>query len=62
MTHPTVKLGLPLLVVLAAGCTTMGTGYGSTASGTDPVNFSWKSSGDISGTMNATASGGISYT
>lgn len=42
MTHSTVKLRLPLLVALAAGCTTMGTGYGSTASGSNPVDFSWK--------------------
>jgi hypothetical protein len=62
MTHPTVKLGLPLLVVLATGCTTMGTGFGSTASGKDPVNFSWKSSDGVSGTMDATAPNGISYT
>jgi hypothetical protein len=26
MTHATVKLGLPLLVLPAMGCTTMGTG------------------------------------
>jgi hypothetical protein len=62
MTHPTVKLGLPLLVFLATGCTTMGTGFGSTASGTDPVNFSWTSSGGVSGTMNATVPDGIRYT
>jgi hypothetical protein len=62
MTHPTVKLGLPLLLVLATGCTTMGTGFGSTASGTDPVNFSWKSSNGLSGTMNAAVPNGISYT
>ena len=62
MTNPTVKLGLPLLVFLATGCTTMGTGFGSTASGTDPVNFSWTSSGGISGTMNATVTDGIRYT
>src|ERR1700682_5552429 len=61
MTHPTVKLGLPLLIILATDCTTMGTGFGSTASGTDPVNFSWKSSGGVSGTMNASAPDGISY-
>jgi hypothetical protein len=61
MKHPTAKLGLPLLVVLATGCTTMGTGFGSTASGTDPVNFSWKSSDGLSGTISATAPNGISY-
>jgi hypothetical protein len=62
MTHSTVKLGLPLLVALAAGCTTMGTGFGSTASGSNPVNFSWKSSDNVSGTMNATLSGGKTFT
>ena len=29
MTHRTVKLGLLLLPALAAGCTTMGTGFGA---------------------------------
>jgi hypothetical protein len=62
MKHTTVKLGLPLLVALAAGCTTMGTGFGSTASGTHPVNFSWKSSNDVSGSMNATLSDGKTFT
>jgi hypothetical protein len=61
MTHPIVKVGLPLLVVLATGCSTMGTGFGSTASGKDPVNFSWNSSGGVSGTMNATVPDGNSY-
>jgi hypothetical protein len=62
MKHSTVKLGLPLLVALAAGCTTMGTGFGSTPSGTHPVNFSWKSSNDVSGSMNATLSDGKTFT
>jgi hypothetical protein len=61
MTHRTVKLGLPLLVALAAGCTTMGTGFGSTASGADPVTFSWKSSDSVSGTMSATLKDGQAY-
>ena len=61
MKHLTVKLGLPLLVALAAGCTTMGTGFGSTATGTNPVNFSWKSSDTVSGSMTATLSGGKSF-
>ena len=34
MTHAMVQLGLPLLVLPATGCTTMGTGFGSTAAGT----------------------------
>ena len=62
MTHPTLKLGLPLLVVLATGCATMGIGSGSTATGTDPVNFTWKSSGGVSGSMNATVPSGTVYT
>jgi len=62
MRHSTVKLGLPLLVALAAGCTTMGTGFGSTASGKNPVNFSWKSSDSVSGSMNATLSDGKTFT
>jgi hypothetical protein len=61
MTHSIVKSGLPLLALLAAGCTTMGAGSGSTASGADPVNFSWKSSDSVSGTMNATLSDGKTY-
>src|SRR5882672_11246775 len=61
MTHRTVKLGLPLLLALAAGCTTMGTGFGSTASGADPVSFSWKSSDSVSGTMSATLADGKTY-
>jgi hypothetical protein len=61
MRHSIVKLGLPLLVALAAGCTTMGTGTGSTLSGADPVSFDWKSSDSVSGTMNATAPDGKTY-
>jgi hypothetical protein len=62
MRHSIVKLGLPLLVMLAAaGCTTMGAGTGSTPSGADPVSFNWKSSDSISGTMNATAPDGKTY-
>jgi hypothetical protein len=61
MTHSIVKLGLPLLVVLAAGCTTMGVGNGSTPSGTDPVTFKWKSSDSVSGTLDATLSNGKDY-
>jgi len=56
------KLGLPLAVILATGCTTMGTGVGSTASGANPVNFTWKSSDTESGTMNAMLSDGKTYT
>ena len=51
---------LPLL--LGAGCTTMGTGYGTTATGTNPVHFNWKSSDDVSGILYATLSDGSVYT
>jgi hypothetical protein len=62
MRRMTVKLGLPLLILMATGCTTMGTGMGSTALGTDPVKFSWTSTGGVSGSMNAIAADGNSYT
>ena len=61
MIYRTVKLALLPLAALAAGCTTMGAGFGSTASGADPVTFSWKSSDPVSGTMSATLSGGQTY-
>jgi hypothetical protein len=61
MKHSIVKLGLPLLAAIAAGCTSMGTGVGSTPSGADPVSFSWKSSDSVSGTMTATLSDGKTY-
>jgi hypothetical protein len=61
MIHPTLKLGLPLLIAVAAGCTTMGTGTGSTATGKNPVNFTWKSSDGVSGSMNASLSNGKTY-
>jgi hypothetical protein len=62
MTHSAVKLGVPLLLALAAGCTTMGTGFGSTPSGANHVNFNWKSSDNVSGTMDATLSNGKTFT
>jgi hypothetical protein len=61
MKYSTMRLGVPLLVVLAAGCTTMGTGFGSTDSGAIPVNFTWKSSDSVSGSMNATLSDGKTF-
>ena len=42
------------LLLAAAGCTTMGTGSGSTATGSDAVQFSWTSSDAVSGQMTAT--------
>jgi hypothetical protein len=62
MTHQPLKLGLALLAVLATGCTTMGTGLGSTVSGTNLVNFSWTSTDGVSGTMKATAGNAATYT
>ena len=64
MTSLSIKTAaLPLvLAALVAGCATMGTGFGSTASGQNPVNFTWKSSDDVSGTMNATLSDGKTFT
>jgi hypothetical protein len=50
---------LPLL--LSAGRTTMGTGYGTTAAGTNPVHFDWRSSDDVSGTLYATLDDGSVY-
>src|ERR1700722_16326072 len=59
--YQNAALVLPLLAAIAAGCTTMGTGYGSSPSGASPVTFSWKSSDGVSGTMNATFSHGTTY-
>ncbi len=61
MRHSIVRLGLPVLLALGAGCTTMGTGSGSTASGADPVSFNWQSSDSVSGTMSATLADGKTY-
>ena len=61
MRHQSIKMALPLLAIIAGGCTTMGTGFGSTPSGASPTTFSWKSSDGVSGTMNATLSDGTIY-
>src|ERR1700735_3178098 len=52
--HSTLWVLLALLP--AAGCTTMGTGYGTTAAGTNPVRFNWTSSDGVSGAMSAAVS------
>jgi hypothetical protein len=62
MTHSTAKPTWLLLAVLAAGCTTTGTGFGTTASGTNPINVTWKSSDGVSGAMDATLADGTIYT
>jgi hypothetical protein len=56
-----LQLVLTLLAAIAAGCTTMGTGTGSTVSGGSHTTFSWKSSDGVSGSMTATISGGQTY-
>jgi hypothetical protein len=61
MRYQNVKLMLPLLVAISAGCTTMGTGSASTPSGGSPTTFSWKSSDGVSGTMSATVADGTVY-
>jgi hypothetical protein len=50
-----------VIATIAAGCTTMGTGTGSTPSGGSPTVFSWQSSNGVSGTMTATLPGGKTY-
>jgi hypothetical protein len=62
MSHSIAKTNLLLLVVLAAGCTTTGTGFASLTGGTLPVNFSWKSSDRVSGSLSATVADGTTYT
>jgi hypothetical protein len=61
MNSSTAKLVLPLLAALAAGCTTMGTGSGSTVTGANPINLNWKSSDSVSGTMSAALASGQTY-
>jgi hypothetical protein len=62
MKHSKTRPALLLLAVLAAGCTTTGTGFGSNASGANPINVSWKSSDRVSGAMDATMADGTIYT
>jgi hypothetical protein len=52
------KYIIPILATIVAGCTTMGTGTGSTPSGASPTVFSWESSDGVTGTMSATMPGG----
>jgi hypothetical protein len=61
MNSSTAKWILPLVAALAAGCTTMGTGSGSTPSGASPISFNWKSSDSVSGTMSAALASGQTY-
>jgi hypothetical protein len=61
MRYQNATLMLPLLVAMATGCTTMGSGTGSTPSGSSAATFNWKSSDGVSGTLNATMSDGKTY-
>jgi len=62
MRHAALKAGLLLgMIGAAAGCATTGSGFGATATGTDPMSFSWKSSDNVSGTLTATVDGGKTY-
>jgi hypothetical protein len=56
------RAGFLLVVGLAVGCTTMRTGSGSAASGTNSVKFRWTSSGNVSGSMTATFTNGETFT
>ena len=61
MNRAIVRISPALLLLLAAGCATMGTGTGSTATGTDPVSFNWKSTDTVSGDMSAVFTKGDTY-
>ncbi|MDB6088804.1 MAG: hypothetical protein JWN85_1588 [Gammaproteobacteria bacterium] len=61
MKYQNTALMLPLLAVMAAGCTTMGTGTGATPSGASAATFNWRSSDGVSGTISATLSNGKTY-
>jgi hypothetical protein len=61
MTGMIFRAGL-LLVVGLAGCATTRTGSGSTVPATNPVKFSWTSSGNVSGSMTATLANGETFT
>jgi hypothetical protein len=50
-----------LPILLAAGCTTMGSGFGTTATSTNPVHFNWTSSDGVRGSMYATLADGSVY-
>jgi hypothetical protein len=61
MTPSIVKVGLPLLAAVVAGCATMGTGSGSTLTGAEPVSFTWNSPDSVAGTMDAKLPDGKTY-
>jgi hypothetical protein len=61
MNRAIVRMSPALLLLFAAGCATMGVGTGSTATGTDPVSFNWKSTDTVSGDMSAVFAKGDTY-
>jgi len=61
MKQAMMRVGLPLLIALGAGCTTTGTGFGSAPSGASPMSFNWTSSDPVSGSMTATESDGETF-
>jgi hypothetical protein len=61
MSNQCLKYMASVLAAISAGCTTMGTGTGSTPSGGSPTVSSWKSSDGVSGTMSATVTNGVTY-
>jgi hypothetical protein len=58
----TLRAGLLLVIGLTVGCATMGTGSGSSVSGTNSMKFSWIGSGNVSGSMTATFANGETFT
>jgi hypothetical protein len=61
MTHPIVKLRLPLLATLIAGCATLGTSFGSTTSSANPPAVDSRSPDTVSGAINALLADGSTY-
>jgi hypothetical protein len=57
-----LRAGFLLSVGLVVGCATTRVGSGSATSGTNPVEFSWTGSGNVSGSMSATFADGETYT
>ena len=62
MARMTWRAGLLLVIGLVVGCATTRTGSGSTLPVTNPVKFSWTSSGNLSGSMTATLGNGETFT
>ena len=58
----TWRAGFLLIVGLVVGCATTRTGSSSAVPATNPVKFSWTSSGNVSGSMTATLANGQTFT